>query len=93
MSGQKFISEAPGSGGERPFCRRLLAQWGAGQAQRSGGRGAVKFGHKAVKPTEVVTAMAWPLGCLFKECWSFLSPVAQWGSNLVYHWANGVLEK
>lgn len=28
MSGQKFISEAPGSGGERPFCRRLLARWG-----------------------------------------------------------------
>lgn len=36
MSGQKFISEAPGSGGERPFRRRLLARWEPG-----GSRGRV----------------------------------------------------
>lgn len=60
MSGQKFISEAPGSGGERLFCRRLLARWGAGQAQSSSGRGAVSFGHRALKPTEVT---GWSLPC------------------------------
>lgn len=93
MSGQKFISEAPGSGGEWLFCRRLLARW-AGTEER--GQGHCDVWAQSIEThwsDRLVTAMAWHLGCLFKESWSFPSPVAQWGSNLVCHWADGVVEK
>lgn len=49
MSGQKFISEAPGSGGERALLQEAAGTMGAGQAQRNGGRDAVWFGDGALK--------------------------------------------
>lgn len=50
MSGQKFISEAPGSGGEQAPLQEAAGTMGAGQSQRSGGRDAVWFGDGALKP-------------------------------------------
>lgn len=49
MSGQKFISEAPGSGGEQALLQEAAGTTGAGQAQRNGGRDAVWFGDGALK--------------------------------------------
>lgn len=77
MSGQKFISEAPGSGGERAILQEAAGTVGAGQGQGNGGRGAVWFGDGARKTClgGHCDAMAFGTG------WSLLSLVARWGCN------------
>lgn len=77
MSGQKFISEAPGSGGERALLQEAAGTVGAGQGQRNGGRDAVWFGDGAWKacPGGHCSAMA------FGKGWSLSSLVARRGCN------------
>lgn len=67
MSGQKFISEAPGSRGERALLQEAAGTLGARQAQRNGGRDAVWFGDGALE------TMRWSLGTLFEKGWSLLT--------------------